>query len=267
MYTFDRLLEKYSHKTNLITPPHYKVEDVKVPTHSPVPSKDVEDPKNLKHKFIMYNKKPEKSIKEIMEMSTQFGEKENKLDEDAPTIKPPKKTQKLSMLGNNIISFQEGSIMSKADTLLKRAQSFERLALYIDQRSFLQAIAQIQPFPPESNLGINAPYVDGTAPPVNNVLEEPSNHEEISSPIIRVPEQTVIGFDPIPENVQSMLNRIVTIEGLGMPISVDGEIGKETRNALNTFKKNFNVPAGFSDKEVFDAIKNIYNKNTDKYGK
>lgn len=35
--------------------------------------------------------------------------------------------------------------MSKADTLLKRAASFERLALYSDRRSFLQAIAQEDP--------------------------------------------------------------------------------------------------------------------------
>src|ERR1700678_626737 len=167
MQSFDKLLEKYSHKTNTIIPPAHKVEDVKIPAHSPITSENIENPENLKDKFVMYHKKPEKSIEEIMDMLEQFEKKtntlENELNEDIPTVKPPKKAQNLLDSGNNTTSLQEGSSMStKIDTLLKRATSFERLALYIDQKSFLQAIAQVQQFPPESNLGINAPFVDET---------------------------------------------------------------------------------------------------------
>jgi hypothetical protein len=150
----------------------------------------------------------------------------------------------------------------KVDTLLKRSISFERLALYIDQRSFLQAIAQVENFPSASNKGINAPYVDGTFPQNNNTnpLENSNDHEEISSPIIQVPEKTIVGYTPIPEDVQKMLSHIVTTEG-GKPIAIDGEMGPETRNAINAFKKIYNVPGNFGDREVFDVIRNTYNRS------
>jgi hypothetical protein len=150
---------------------------------------------------------------------------------------------------------------SKVDNLLKRSISFERLALYIDQRSFLQAIAQVENFPSASNKGINAPYVDGTFPQTNNV--NTTTEDEVSSPIIQVPEQTIVGYTPIPKDVQGQLNYIMTNEGES-PIKIDGELGPQTRNAINEFKTKYNVPGNFKDQEVFDVIRNTYNRSTGK---
>jgi hypothetical protein len=155
----------------------------------------------------------------------------------------------------------------KVDNLLKRSISFERLALYIDQRSFLQAIAQVQQFPPESNLGINAPFVDETTPSVQNETTQSggtNNYEESNqSNILQMPEQTIVGYTPIPRDIQSMLNHIMMSEG-GKPITIDGELGPETRKALNAFKVSFNVPSNFLDNEVYDVIRNIYDRSTKK---
>ena len=122
--------------------------------------------------------------------------------------------------------------MSKADTLLKRATFFERMALYSDRKVFLQALAQ------------------------------PYNEDDI------LPEDRIKGNLPyIPRDIQEMLSRIVTIDGAGLPLQNDGILGPETRKALDAFKAKYSIPGQFTDDSVFNVIKSTYNRNLDKYGK
>jgi hypothetical protein len=152
--------------------------------------------------------------------------------------------------------------MSKADTLLKKSITFEKLALYSDCKSFLQAIAQdIQSFPPVSNKGINTDYMPGTAPPVNNLPQEQNNvsreqelQENMNQPGVKMPMDRVIGYPTIPQDAQAALFRINTIDGLGLPGKIDGKLGPETRRAINVFKKKFNVQQ-LSDAEVLQFAK------------
>lgn len=50
--------------------------------------------------------------------------------------------------------------MSKADTLLKKATFFERLAIYSDRKSFLQALAQGGATDPDWMNAMSSPYTD-----------------------------------------------------------------------------------------------------------
>lgn len=124
--------------------------------------------------------------------------------------------------------------MSKADTLLKEAATFERIALYSDRKLFLQTLAQ-------------------------------ENAEEAEEVVL--PTDRVVGFASIPKDVQNMLSRIVTIEGVGLPLQIDGQLGPKTRNALNSFKAKFSIPNQFTDTSVFDVIKSTYTRNPEKYTK
>jgi len=71
--------------------------DVKIPANSPVPTKNIENPDNLKNKFKMFHKKPDKSIDEIMDLLGQINKEQAGMTavEDAPTIKPPKRVAEL----------------------------------------------------------------------------------------------------------------------------------------------------------------------------
>jgi len=129
--------------------------------------------------------------------------------------------------------------MKKIDSLLKRVELFERLAVYGDRKSFLQALAQeVQPFPAASNSGVNAPYVPGTEPPVNN-----------SNSVTTLPTTTIMGdaaqqipemkytapltFNPNVKKVQDFLNQELAVKNPIMaPIKSDGLWGAETAKAV-----------------------------------
>lgn len=155
--------------------------------------------------------------------------------------------------------------MSKADVLLKKASSFERLALYSDRKVFLQAIAQdVQQFPPVSNKGINAPYMEGTEPPVNQSVSAPTvTHEQ--APDLQMPLEHITGYKPINKEQQSALFRTVTQDGLGFfdPNDADGKLGPQTRKALDLYKQKYfaNKPNA-TDAEVLHAasLKASYGK-------
>jgi peptidoglycan hydrolase-like protein with peptidoglycan-binding domain len=74
------------------------------------------------------------------------------------------------------------------------------------------------------------------------------------------------GYPSIPDEVQEMLSRIVTVEGLGLPIKMDGVLGPETRAALETFKKSRGLPPTTTDAQLFDAIRMQYQNDPQKYG-
>jgi len=57
----------------------------------------------------------------------------------------------------------------------------------------------------------------------------------------------------IPEPVQELLGRINTIEGIGLPLKVDGILGENTRKALKAFNEKF-MSGQASDRELFSKI-------------
>jgi hypothetical protein len=61
----------------------------------------------------------------------------------------------------------------------------------------------------------------------------------------------ITGYPPIDKAVQSAIERITVIEGAGLPIRIDGQIGPETRSAINRFKKYVMKNEKASDKEAF----------------
>ena len=124
--------------------------------------------------------------------------------------------------------------MFDVDKLLKQAALYERMALYSDRQSFLQALAQ------ESNEDV----------------------EEIT-----MPTANIQSTKPIPTDVQNMLSHIITVEGIGLPLQIDGVLGPKTRQALDVFKNKFQIPGKFTDESIFNFIKTTYNRNVDKYGK
>ncbi len=126
--------------------------------------------------------------------------------------------------------------MSKADVLLKKATSFEKLALYSDRKTFLKALSQaVDPAAKQFyNLDeFGNPKREGI-PPVTP--EDPGAHE----PAMMMPADRISAFPPIDQKAQEALSRINSVEGIGIPISVDGKLGPETKAALQAFKKKFN---------------------------
>ncbi len=179
--------------------------------------------------------------------------------------------------------------MSKADTLLKRAASFERMALYADRKSFLQAIAQEQD--PNRQLiwqalqllqqagvdeSLTAPLgnaitfgkVDLAAikqaiqsiiltgklsplsqQPVINQLktlmsqmktpQQTETDQAMQQPGMQMPADHIRAFPPVDRKLQEALSRVTTIDGLGIPLDVDGQLGPKTKAALSAFKKKY----------------------------
>jgi hypothetical protein len=132
--------------------------------------------------------------------------------------------------------------MSKADTLLKKATSFERLALYSDRKAFLQALAQdagfgLEPVKQYLNLDeFGKPKAQGL-PPVPAVPVTPG------APAAKpydMPVTNITGKYPtVRKEQQEALSRVNSYEGIGNPITVDGILGPETVNACQLFKKKF----------------------------
>jgi hypothetical protein len=137
--------------------------------------------------------------------------------------------------------------MSKADVLLKKATSFEKLALYSDRKTFLKALSQADSGAKQFyNLDeFGNPKKEGI-PPVTP--EDPGAHE----PAMVMPADKISAFAPIDPKAQAALSKIVSIEGIGIPIAVDGKLGPETRGALKAFKRKFNY-ANMSDKDALQA--------------
>jgi hypothetical protein len=160
--------------------------------------------------------------------------------------------------------------MKKIDALLKKVEVFEKLAVYGDRKSFLKTLAQ----------GVNAPYMPGTAPPVNNppqaagpdstTVTLPTDHIKGKPPVnnppqaagpdsttITLPTDHIKGkppvqFDPRVKAVQSFINRQLVPAGIISPIDEDGKWGPETAGALKTWGDK-NKLAGIPLNAVFTA--------------
>lgn len=141
------------------------------------------------------------------------------------------------MLHNQCQRLQQGYLMSKADTLLKKATSFERLAVYSDRKSFLQALSQgfdsgtVKQYENLDEFG-NPKSQGVPTPPAESTSSEPTKMQEI-------PTVNITGQPPIRPSQQEALSRIITVDGIGMPIKADGILGPETQKAIDAFKKKF----------------------------
>jgi hypothetical protein len=192
--------------------------------------------------------------------------------------------------------------MKKTDSLLKKAEFFERLAVYGDRSNFLKSLAQLKN--PEKGISYPGDIADQQAgaekqlkslvwqatqifaqlnpenipAPFNEIAGTkdwnaaiatlarvnltPSNYnltglgpelKQLNS--IREKMELLVGKSPssssaptseapkavdypsIETNKQEALSRIITIEGLGLPLKIDGKMGPRTRAALDAFKK------------------------------
>ena len=158
--------------------------------------------------------------------------------------------------------------MSKFDLLLKKAASFEKLALYSDRKAFLQAVAQ-QYSDPNASVdptafsnkeveqwdsqktpqGIPAPPPDAgspiTPPPAMNA---PAPREQAKAPAVAQVSVT-------PDD-QKMISDFLVKYNMGIPLSkTDGKYGPETAQAINNIRKNVKSLAGMGDAQVIETLR------------
>lgn len=148
--------------------------------------------------------------------------------------------------------------MTKADTLLKKATSFEKLAIYSDRKTFLRSLSQQASFSPEE-------------------VQQWGNLDEFGNPIqsgvpvvseapTTLPETTIIGRPPKPtfpmidKKQQAALSKIVSLDGIGIPIAVDGLLGPETKSALKAFKNAYHMN-GLSDAQALQHAQTLVETN------
>jgi hypothetical protein len=157
--------------------------------------------------------------------------------------------------------------MKKIDTLLKKVEVFERLAVYGDRKSFLQALAQdVQTFPPTSSQFINAPYVPGTEPPVSGKNPEEAAAPPAADNTMYMPQDQIKGHRPAQYDarvhaVQSFINKQLVPAGVISPIDEDGKWGTETAKALKLWGDKNNL-SGVPLTAVFTAAQTHAATNT-----
>lgn len=142
--------------------------------------------------------------------------------------------------------------MSKADTLLKKATAFEKLAIYSDRKSFLQALSQdatAQTFAPVGP----TEYQPGTAPPVHQEPESGpafTGWKQLNAPAVReqggVTKTPNYGDPTTVNTLQMFLNnalRSEIIAGQRSPLVVDSKFGPDTAKALQMWGQKHNIQA------------------------
>lgn len=184
--------------------------------------------------------------------------------------------------------------MSKADTLLKKAAFYEKMALYSDRKSFLKALAQTKPIMEgeKSPNPLLRPYGGseagdsweaerarefGTQPTIPR--PQPLTPQEEAAAGMSGPADVTFQPDqirvmaPIDAQQQSALGKFVTVNGLAFvdPKKMhDGKLGPETRKALDAFKKYLTEknPAKphMSDKDALQTAKFIVDNDPARYG-
>lgn len=163
--------------------------------------------------------------------------------------------------------------MSKADTLLKKATFFERLAIYSDRKSFLQALSQqntgpnYYQYPEFQQTEEFKQSLPRTIPPPEPLTQEQIRQQEIDEAMkgpadITFAPDRITAFAPIPRNVQEHLSSLVALRGWGIPLSrIDGKIGPSTTQALNNFKSKMKLPLNTPNAQVFSIIEKEYAKD------
>lgn len=143
---------------------------------------------------------------------------------------------------------RKGVMMSKVNALLKKAELFEKLAVYGDRKSFLKALAD-----EESD---NKAFIDSADRAYEKALEYSQPPVKIpglpTENVVNLPEVNISGQRPaqypsVPKDIQQSLG----FEGA----QVDGVLGPETRRRLDAQRLYFKLPAGTPDAELFKRIR------------
>lgn|ERR1035437_3192213 len=139
--------------------------------------------------------------------------------------------------------------MSKADELLKKATSYEMLALYSDRKSFLKSLAQMDTPEAAKQWG----NLDEFGNPIQSGIPKPGEDPGVT---MNMPADTITAFrsNPKLQQVQKAINKI---PGISMPLEEDGKLGPNTRAAIKSFRGSYNLPSSMSDAEVCNRILNV----------
>ena len=150
----------------------------------------------------------------------------------------------------------------ETNELLNKASLFERLALYSDRKSFLEALAQETLMEGETPKDPHMrPYADpdweaararefGTPryipkpEPVKQLTPQEEAAQAMKGPadITFTPDpkkDQIRALPPIDKASQEAVYRFVTIEGLGIPGKISGVVDRDTRQALEAVKNYF----------------------------
>ena len=175
---------------------------------------------------------------------------------------------------------------SEAGELLNKASLFERLALYSDRASFLQALAQdailegekpadpkLRQYAPGSSWEEARKQEFGTARTIPKPEPLPAQDPGVGEPpmVFNDPTDRITGFAPIDTAQQEALSKFITMQRLGIPLHrIDGKLGPETRTALEAARKYLTEKSPtkqkLTDKQVLQTIKYIVDNAPDTYG-
>jgi len=126
--------------------------------------------------------------------------------------------------------------MKRIDLLLKRAEQFEKLAVYGDRKSFLKALSQSQTEP----LAVHTEptnYVPKAAPePVTDVNLGLGYESEVKPGPNGVRKM-------IDSKVQKQLNELLVPKGKIFVLDTDGKLGDKTIEAAIQFTREYKMPA------------------------
>jgi hypothetical protein len=137
----------------------------------------------------------------------------------------------------------------KIDTLLKRADFFEKLSICGDRKTLLEALAQdVIPLGDLDQFG-NKKQPTGIPP----VPPEPAK-QSIKPTIAPAPKWTP-KYSPIDATLQAALNTAnEQAGGIAASIREDGSLGPETLTALDAFKQHYNLQ-DVDNKYVWEIVK------------
>ena len=145
--------------------------------------------------------------------------------------------------------------MNKLDTLLKRVEVFEKLAVYGDRTAFLQSLSQNSEW---TSTVKSQPSLSGPMPAIPGSPGTPGGRkltpgEQFSgmintpapteAPTVKMPEEQIKAYPPVPEATQDQLNKLLVPSGNIMPLKLDGKLGPATKKALEIFKAKYQLPA------------------------
>lgn len=96
-----------------------------------------------------------------------------------------------------------------------------------------------------------------------NMVRQLGNKPEAAptESVMMMPEDKITAYAPISKSVQEHLSSLVATRGWGIPLKIDGKLGKETRQAINNFKREMKMSPNATDQEVFALVEKEYAKD------
>jgi len=149
--------------------------------------------------------------------------------------------------------------MSKNDRLFKKIETFERLSLYGKRSSFLERLAQdasatlpVDAFSDKEREQVD--NVGGIGNPIRTGIPPvPQNVQAPKTPVVPTAPKMEPQATTIPSNIQKALNSVLIHDDIGTPVKTDGALGPETQQALNNYKKHFNL-SNMNNQALFNDI-------------